>query len=277
MSDTISAFGTAERAIPRKPVLPPTQHLRDNNNRLYAAVSCSWELLSAMADVQGFSRAPQPARPRKRRRRTMACMQCRSRKLRCDREYPTCSRCLKSRTPTKCTYEDGFLWQQPTTVSAAALAPERGSTASIPRVDQTPIQTPPDSGLGTGLTRSEGLLSTIAPAPGPTSSEGPDPKGRHPVRERGFLETVLGAPKAAVNQEPYVNTGFLQRQKRTAPEPEISYALQVDREGAEDGDSDDALSPSQQLDLSPRIMMRGRETKTRFSGSGIYANLVAQV
>lgn len=236
-----------------------------------------------MADVQAFG-TPQAERPRKRRRRTMACTQCRSRKLRCDREYPTCGRCLKSKTPTKCTYEDGFLWQQPATVPAAAFAPDRASTVSLSQNEQIHIQTPPDSGLGVPSTRSETLLSTSHPGPTPTPSEGPPyhhhfhgrERGHH-GRERGFLETVLGAPKAAVNQEPYVNTGLLQRPKRSFPEPEIPFASQVDGEGIDDEDSEDEISPTQQLDLSPRIMMRGCETKTRFSGSGIYANLVAQV
>lgn len=231
-----------------------------------------------MADVQRASNVPQPERPRKRRRRTMACMQCRSRKLRCDREYPTCGRCSKSKTPTKCTYEDGFLWQQPTTVSAAAFAPDRGTATSMSRVEQTPVRTPPGSGLDTTSTRSNTFVSTTAAtAPRPVFDEGPHSHEQQHGRERGFLETVLGAPKAAVNQELYVNTGFFQRPKRANSEPGASYAARVDHEGAEDGDSDGALSPSQELDLSPRIMMRGRETKTRFSGSGIYANLVAQV
>jgi hypothetical protein len=103
------------------------------------------------------------------------------------------------------------------------------------------------------------------------------PRGRHSGRERGFLETVLGAPKAAINQEPYVNTGLLQRQKRLAPEPDVNFSSQIDSEDIDEADEEDTLSPSHQLDLSPRIMMRGRETKTRYSGSGIYANLIAQV
>lgn len=240
-------------------------------------------------------------RPKKRRRRTMACQPCRSRKLRCDREYPTCSRCLKSRTPSKCTYEDGFLWQQPATVGAP-ISPDQGST--VPQPEQN-VQIHPDSGLVS--TRPDELVSTSALGlgstldarpqdgphqpqhehqyqyqhPHPHSHPHPHPhphhKGRHSGRERGFLETVLGAPKAAVNQEPYMNTGLLHRQKRSAPDPEIHFASQVDSGDIDEGDEEDPLSPSQQLDISPRIMMRGRETKTRYSGSGIYANLVAQV
>lgn len=265
-------IGHCRPAFPRKPTLPEPNISDLTITHLYA--SCS-----DMADVQVFGSTPQPERPRKRRRRTMACTQCRSRKMRCDREYPTCSRCLKNKTPTKCIYEDGFLWQQPATVPTAAFTSDRGSTISMPRTDQTPIQTPPHSGLAPASTRSEALLSTTAAGPGSTPFEGPHHHhgGRPHVRERGFLETVLGAPKAAINQEPYVNTGVLQRPKRALPEPEMPLESQVGHGGVDLDDSDDPLSPSQQLDLSPRIMMRGRETKTRFSGSGVYANLVAQV
>lgn len=74
-----------------------------------------------------------------------------------------------------------------------------------------------------------------------------------------------------------MNAGLLQRPNRAAPEPDVPFPSQVDIGDAAEEEADDALSPSQQLDLSPRIMMRGRETKTRFSGSGTFANLVAQV
>jgi len=227
----------------------------------------------------------QPERVRKRRRRTMACTQCRSRKLRCDREYPTCSRCLKSRTPSKCTYEDGFLWQQPTTVATTAFASDRGPTASM-RADHTPVDTPPDSGIATASARPE-PFPTGEPTPSHPMHHthhglsghalAPPFRGRPPGRERRdcFLETVLGAPKAAVNQEPYMNTGLLQRPKRPAPESDLQSSSRVDDDHLYE--EEDSLSPSHQLNLSPRMMMRGRETKTRFSGSGIFANLIAQV
>ncbi|KAJ5306154.1 hypothetical protein PENANT_c024G08981 [Penicillium antarcticum] len=237
-----------------------------------------------------------PERVRKRRRRTMACTQCRTRKLRCDREYPTCSRCLKSRTPNKCTYEDGFLWQQPTTVGTTSFASDRGPT-TMPRADHTPLDTP-DSGIATESARTEPPQANDPGAGADAVSYHLQQNHHHPDhphhhdhpshvlaphlrgkphgkdrKERGFLETVLGAPKAAVNQEPYVNTGLLQRPKRSAPEPDMQSSRVDDDHIYEE---EDALTPSHQLDFSPRIMMRGRETRTRFSGSGIFANLVAQ-
>ncbi len=42
--------------------------------------------------------------PRKRQRVRLSCLECRRRKLSCDREFP-CSRCLSSGTPERCEYE----------------------------------------------------------------------------------------------------------------------------------------------------------------------------
>ena len=42
---------------------------------------------------------------RKRRRKALSCFVCRSRKLKCDREYPACSRCRNAGQPQSCIYE----------------------------------------------------------------------------------------------------------------------------------------------------------------------------
>ncbi|PYI19657.1 C6 transcription factor [Aspergillus violaceofuscus CBS 115571] len=197
----------------------------------------------------------QQHRVRKRRRRTMACMQCRSRKLRCDREYPVCGRCQKSKTPTRCTYEDGFLWQQPNTVASPVFS-ERGPTATtqMAQTDRATAHPTPDSGISSLPTRPQ-----------------PSSRDSRPGEERRdkFLETVLGAPKAAVNQEPYANTSLLHRPRQVFEPHQVPQPHPAE-------DDEDLASPTQQLDISPRIMMRGRETKTRYNGSGIFANLIAQ-
>ncbi|KAL2759589.1 hypothetical protein ACRALDRAFT_2038429 [Sodiomyces alcalophilus JCM 7366] len=48
--------------------------------------------------------ANQGGNPRKRQRVRLSCLECRRRKLSCDRGYP-CQRCIKSGTPDRCTYE----------------------------------------------------------------------------------------------------------------------------------------------------------------------------
>jgi hypothetical protein len=210
-----------------------------------------------MADVQPPPQ--QPHRVRKRRRRTIACSQCRSRKLKCDREYPTCGRCLKGKSPTKCSYEDGFLWQQPSTVEASSF-PDRvvsaPATQPMHLVDPPVAHPTPDSGISKS---SRPQLTNSMPAACPVEEK----------RDR-FLETVLGAPKAAVNQD-FMNSPELLHRHRHHP------ATQADSRTSSVQDEEPPVSPSQPLDLSPRIMMRGRDTKTRFNGSGIFANLIAQV
>ncbi|KAL4897771.1 hypothetical protein BDV59DRAFT_190611 [Aspergillus ambiguus] len=222
-----------------------------------------------MTDVQPNPPASPPhpqeqPRVRKRRRRTVACTQCRSRKLRCDREYPVCGRCQKSKTPSKCTYEDGFLWQQPNTVVSPAFS-DRGPTAivQLPPVDRA--HPTPDSAISSLPTRPQ--LSAKEMRPG-------EEKRDH------FLETVLGAPKAAVDQEPYVNREVLQRpaHHHHHHHHHHNHPHDPDRGSSShtSSDEDDPVSPSQQLDMAPRFLMRGRQTKTRYNGSGMFANLIAQ-
>lgn len=53
----------------------------------------------------GDEKSGEPGQPpRKRQRVRLSCLECRRRKLSCDRGYP-CERCLKSGTPDRCTYE----------------------------------------------------------------------------------------------------------------------------------------------------------------------------
>ncbi|KAL2835034.1 hypothetical protein BDW59DRAFT_155858 [Aspergillus cavernicola] len=207
-----------------------------------------------MADVQP---PQQQQRVRKRRRRTIACSQCRSRKLKCDREYPTCGRCLKSKAPTKCSYEDGFLWQQPNTVDLSTFPGQASAaTTQMHQVDRPVAHLTPDSGIS---------RSSVAARPQLTNSTETCPVGEK--RDR-FLETVLGASKAAVNQE-FMNSSELLHRPR-------HLSANLDSRADSVQDDEPPVSPSQQLDLLPRIMMGGKETKTRYNGSGIFANLIAE-
>ncbi|QKX62925.1 uncharacterized protein TRUGW13939_10093 [Talaromyces rugulosus] len=233
------------------------QHQNTNNNGLPAA-----DPESAHAET---------TRPRKRRRRTVACTQCRTRKLKCDREYPTCGRCLKSRTPGRCTYEDSFVWQQPKTVpSSSSTSPaavldrlgngsnshnnnnKSGSQISLPPASSIAAISPQPSGASASLsTRAYAL---------------PPPAG--PSRPR-FLDTVLDAPNPSA-----ANTWM------SIPENEVNgYARNNHHYHDHDHqDSNDQIlaSPSQKLEFPNKFAIRGKETRTRFNGNGIFANLFLQ-
>ncbi|KKA29363.1 hypothetical protein TD95_001950 [Thielaviopsis punctulata] len=60
---------------------------------------------------------PDESRPRKRQRVRLSCLECRRRKLSCDRGFP-CQRCTKSGTPERCQYEG----QDGSVLDAAAAA-----------------------------------------------------------------------------------------------------------------------------------------------------------
>ena len=49
--------------------------------------------------------SPDGSRSSKRRRIALACLDCRRRKLKCDRNFPACTRCQRSGHPAECIYD----------------------------------------------------------------------------------------------------------------------------------------------------------------------------
>lgn len=212
--------------------------------------------MATMGENPSLASAPEPqveSRPRKRRRRTVACTQCRTRKLKCDREYPTCGRCLKSRTVGGCTYEDGFLWQQPKTVASSGLLDRFSSRITLPPPNSLAAASSPDS-------TSVATLSSKNNPPGGV----PDPNRTGGSTRARFLDTVLEVPNPVVNN-----------QWPQTPENDPSWRRNTSlyHESEDFG----LASPSQQLDLPNKVIIRGKDTRTRFNGGGIIANLMLQV
>lgn len=57
-------------------------------------------------EIASKQRSEEPPSNRKRKRKTYSCLDCRRRKLKCDREHP-CSRCVKEAHPQSCIFRDG--------------------------------------------------------------------------------------------------------------------------------------------------------------------------
>ncbi|KAJ5566001.1 hypothetical protein N7535_007639 [Penicillium sp. DV-2018c] len=243
-------------------------------------------------DVQGNAEPERAPKRRRSRGIPTTCTPCRARKMRCDRDYPTCGRCLKNGTPTECTYED-VLSPQPNTLATTTFAFDGSSTVPLAGIDHTSVGTPSSSGSGLGkgpAARTEPSQMSEARegmAGGPMHRGYQGPMGNalappyrdqpHDRERRGsFLETVLGASKEAVSQETYLDTGLLQRPKRQAPAPEQRTHVQSQVDDERDDNEAEPLSLAHQLGISPRILIRVHETQTRFNGSGVFANLLAQ-
>lgn len=211
-------------------------------------------------------------RPRKRRRRTVACTQCRSRKLKCDREYPSCGRCLKSKIPERCTYEDSFVWQQPNTVTAAApptSSPDRFSSnhITLPPPNRVAAASPGFGGSLPAYPKSVTESTTpLQPLPQSLLSSRvhnvstPDFQQAGSARPR-FLDTVLDNPN---------------------PPPTSKWTRTADANTNQPGHSANSYpqappSPSRRLEISNNVIIRGKETRTRFNGGGMVSNLMLQV
>lgn len=125
--------------------------------------SCDGELLEMFGQLMSESTAPPP---RKRRRPALSCVQCRRRKIKCDRNDP-CTQCTQSKG-SNCTYKDGYPW--PTTSEAHAaegvaslapfLSPESHDNLSSYRVASS---VSPDRSAIDSNGRSQGSNSRTVP------------------------------------------------------------------------------------------------------------------
>ncbi|KAJ5947192.1 hypothetical protein N7466_000207 [Penicillium verhagenii] len=88
-------------------------------------------MLSPNPRSQSAGSPPAPSNGAKRKRKVYSCHPCRRRKLRCDRSYPTCSRCQTAGQSNSCSY-DG----PPPSKSVASIA------APVAPIVPPPLRTP---------------------------------------------------------------------------------------------------------------------------------------
>jgi hypothetical protein len=92
----------------------------------------SHDIISAMSSPSSRPRISGPlGEGRKRKRTPLSCFDCRRRKLKCDREYPSCSRCRKAGLASSCSYDERPRSpKQSTATPVAPLAPSDWSSTS---------------------------------------------------------------------------------------------------------------------------------------------------
>ncbi|EAQ88514.1 hypothetical protein CHGG_05133 [Chaetomium globosum CBS 148.51] len=124
--------------------------------------------------------------PRRRNRPALSCIQCRTRKIRCDRNEP-CASCMKSKI-VNCTYEEARrpkprLWRLSPAPAAGHHHPELSPTSADERAGANsaftfrdmalpvppPTSNPPCAGPGTGAVPPHGKTPEPRPAASPRS------------------------------------------------------------------------------------------------------------
>lgn len=93
-----------------------------------------FSMLSPNAQSHNAASPLSPSKGAKRKRKVYSCYECRRRKLRCDRNYPTCSRCQKAGQGSSCFY-DG---PPPSTSVEPLAAPASGKAAGPKQLRTAP-------------------------------------------------------------------------------------------------------------------------------------------
>ena len=185
---------------------------------------------------------------RKRRRKALSCYDCRRRKLRCDRELPSCSRCRKGGQADSCIYE----------------------AVPLDSKDLGDVQKPV-AGLESSATRL--FIPTQPTSPPPTEPINVPGK---PFPDASSSKLVLQARRIAQLES---RLARLEASQPSATWQGLGGVTSV----AKTSDKKDATGPSSSL-TSPRestqpetILFRGKNYKTQYYGGTNPTSLVAHV
>ncbi|KAK2747292.1 hypothetical protein FQN57_002190 [Myotisia sp. PD_48] len=214
----------------------------------------------------------QSAEPRKKRkRRTIACLQCRNRKVKCDFEYPTCGRCLKGPCPDACAYEyAGSAWHAATASAKNHAAPVGAEASHHHSAAVNAVTSSSPSASSAGQLQPK-LASMVTSAPvlqfhaGSTAGELDRDKAQvvpPPGYLGGSISTINSGNGAKEQPNELGNT--------TISQPQSVVVL---------GNSA-ATSPmeagARKLLVASKKQLVGKENKTRFYGASNVSSLIAE-
>lgn len=186
--------------------------------------------------------------PRKRGRRSEACVSCRRRKIQCNREKPTCNRCAKSRDAIDCVYDDDLLWQAPETGPHSYGSVDASAKAHSLASGTAPFE------------RGHGYVAT---SPAGTAAGGlATPASSLAVDHRRPSGTTVGATDSSLDQRA---RQLGRKESDKVDEDHIS------RSRAQIG------SPTDRLKLNGKIILRGQETRTLVLHGGLLAPIMSRV
>ena len=178
----------------------------------------------------------------KRRRIAFSCLDCRRRKLRCDRVFPSCSRCQKSGHPGSCTYDSGAVESALTQFSEERNRPRDFSTAN-----------------SYGASRTVPRLPSVAPSF--VADEGGERRPRTPSAD---TTARLYAQEERIRQLEYRIIG-LEKAAHATRSPERTQA-----------EADLYSDPRAAVDKEAMIF-RGKSFKTQFYGASHHMSYLSHV
>lgn len=178
----------------------------------------------------------------KRRRIAFSCLDCRRRKLKCDRLFPSCSRCQKGGYPESCTYDSEAVESAMTQSSG-----ERNTTRDLSTAN------------GHGVSRTVPRLPSVA-----RSFAADEVVERSPRPHSEDTTARLYAQEERIRQLEYRIIG-LERATHGARSLEL---MQAERNPRSD--------PRAAVEKEPMIF-RGKHFKTQFCGASNHASYLSHV
>ena len=197
--------------------------------------------MSALVITREEPSPPEDTPASKRRRIAFSCLDCRRRKLRCDRLFPSCSRCQKGGYPESCTYDSEA-------VEPASTRPERetkrtGNFSTVNSHEATRT-----------LPRLPSMIQSVA------ADEGEE---RSPRRHSDANTASLYAQEERIRQLEYRIIG-LERAAHGARYPELpQVGFQIH--------SNPGASTTETL------IFRGKNFKTQFYGASHHTSYLSHV
>ena len=190
-----------------------------------------------------------PPQPRKRRRPALSCIQCRRRKIKCDRNMP-CGQCISSKT-SECQYSS-----DPAPQSKRSRVNENG---------QYPVTS-----------------SAIDHSPGSTTHASPNSNGGTDNVIRGILpnSTSFWAERTAIDEGPLPLRGQTTVPRQTPSDPTVQALLDRVHKLEQIISENDAMDAGPSLVNAPYVRgpsLRGSLSKTRFFGQSHWVNSIDQV
>ena len=183
----------------------------------------------------------------KRRRIAFSCLECRRRKLKCDRTFPACGRCQKGGHPNTCTYDSEAL-------ESTLSQPSGGRTQAVPPGDSWTRTAPRLPSVARSFAADEGDEDFLRQQPAE------DAIGRLQAQEeriRQLENRIIGLEKTAY--------GGRSQWQRSATSPELGKC--------------ELKNVLEQRDAAMRetMIFRGKSFKTQFYGASHHTSYLSHV
>ncbi|KAB8263070.1 hypothetical protein BDV32DRAFT_156607 [Aspergillus pseudonomiae] len=158
---------------------------------------------------QWMSEPTAPRRPiARRKRRPLSCSLCRRRKLACDREYPSCSRCRKTGNSDSCSYEDAPAPSRNSQRRSGVPGENRPVLTATPVLGNTTSSASLDGYRANGSARP--IVQDLTEHPGTWQLIGGDVDGATTVKDRPAIKadvTELTYPPEPMSTEAVIFRG----------------------------------------------------------------------